>query len=215
MTENKHKIKSQESYRRLMEASNKVFARHGYVNASIDMLTKEAGYTKGTFYLHFANKEEFFLTLMEAKLEAFKEHFLPLLHIDEPMEKWIDRGIALFYEISTEENWIPIYFEFCANAIRNESVKERMSAYYREWIDMISMVLQKGVHMKQLPEDLDTNKMAASIVAILDGYNMQRSIAGSSIDPKALAQIIKGLLKLPVRKNETEEIEGRKAGEDE
>jgi AcrR family transcriptional regulator len=59
--------------RRLFEAAAAVFARVGYVDASAEAISREAGMSKATFYAHFANKEECILALFdEAATEVLR-----------------------------------------------------------------------------------------------------------------------------------------------
>jgi AcrR family transcriptional regulator len=58
---------------RLFEAAAAVFARTGYVDASAEAISREAGMSKATFYEHFANKEECVLALFdEAATEVLR-----------------------------------------------------------------------------------------------------------------------------------------------
>ncbi|MED2257047.1 TetR/AcrR family transcriptional regulator [Brevibacillus parabrevis] len=193
---NKHTQKSNESYQKIMNAAVKVFAQHGYDKASIDLLAKEAGYTKGTFYLHFKSKEDFFLEFMDHKLSIYKQHFLPLLNSNEPFESVVSQGVHIFYQLSNQDNWIQIFFEFCSIAVRNESVRERMSAYYQEWFQLICLVLEKGKQTKQLPENLDSKIAASAIVAVLDGYNLQNSFVADCRSVEQVERLIKQILGL-------------------
>ncbi|MFS0555373.1 hypothetical protein [Brevibacillus sp. 179-C9.3 HS] len=106
------------------------------------------------------------MTFIETKLEDFKTHFSPLLHSSEPMETLITKGIQIFYTLSAQDGWI----------------------------DMVSVVLQRGVEMNELPKDSNVKEMACSIVAILDGYNLQRSFVDSSMNPDKLDHMIKQLI---------------------
>ena len=42
---------------RLLAAAEQVFARYGYGGASIELITSEAGYSKGAIYSNFESKE--------------------------------------------------------------------------------------------------------------------------------------------------------------
>jgi AcrR family transcriptional regulator len=55
---------------RLFEAAARVFSQMGYADASAELISKEAGMSKATFYEHFANKEECILALVDAAGEA-------------------------------------------------------------------------------------------------------------------------------------------------
>ena len=54
---------------RLLAAAERVFARHGYGGASIDLISAEAGYSKGAIYSNFESKEAVFLELLRVYME--------------------------------------------------------------------------------------------------------------------------------------------------
>jgi AcrR family transcriptional regulator len=59
------KRKGARTRRRLLEASEQVFADLGYHDASIVKITEAAGVAQGTFYLYFAGKQAIFDVLVE------------------------------------------------------------------------------------------------------------------------------------------------------
>src|ERR1700731_4572491 len=54
---------------RLLGAAERVLAGHGYGGASIDLITAEAGYSKGGGYSNFESKEAVFLELLHLYME--------------------------------------------------------------------------------------------------------------------------------------------------
>jgi AcrR family transcriptional regulator len=54
---------------RLHEAAGAVFARMGYADATAELIAREAGMSKATFYEHFDNKEDCICALFDAALE--------------------------------------------------------------------------------------------------------------------------------------------------
>jgi AcrR family transcriptional regulator len=55
---------------RLYQAAARVFAKVGYADASAEMVARDAGMSKATFYEHFANKEECILALFDRAAEV-------------------------------------------------------------------------------------------------------------------------------------------------
>ncbi|MFC4769272.1 TetR/AcrR family transcriptional regulator [Effusibacillus consociatus] len=193
MQKNKHQLKRELSFQRLIEASLKIFAERGYEKAAIDDIAKEAGYTKGVFYLHFTSKEELFLKLMDTRLETFKRQFFRFFTAGENIEESVRRGVTLFIDLTKKDNWTPIYFEFCVNAMRNVEIKRKMVVHYNSWIDMVVSVL-KQLYRFQDYEDTKLKELAALIIAIIDGYHLQYSIDPSIADPNTIIEIIIQLL---------------------
>ncbi|HET6809566.1 MAG TPA: TetR/AcrR family transcriptional regulator [Acidimicrobiales bacterium] len=57
--------RGEQTRRRLLEAAEEVFARHGYHEASIVKITEAAGVAQGTFYLYFRTKSQVFEELVD------------------------------------------------------------------------------------------------------------------------------------------------------
>jgi AcrR family transcriptional regulator len=50
----------------IVDAAKRVFLRHGYVDASIEVIATEAGVSKQTIYNHFEGKEQLFAAVVQA-----------------------------------------------------------------------------------------------------------------------------------------------------
>lgn len=61
---------------RLKRKGSELFCFHGIKKTSIDEITKSAGIGRGTFYLFYPSKEEFFLELVEETETKIKEEFI-------------------------------------------------------------------------------------------------------------------------------------------
>ena len=74
--------KSNESKKRIIDTALKLIAERGYDNVSIAQIAKEAGVSKGAFYIHFASKED----LIEKEIALFYDD-LKLEGDYRPLEK--------------------------------------------------------------------------------------------------------------------------------
>ncbi len=56
---------SQSTREKLLEAGRQLFAEKGYHKTTIEEITKKAGVSHGTFYVHFKSKKDFFLQILK------------------------------------------------------------------------------------------------------------------------------------------------------
>ena len=57
---------------RLVEAMTVVAARHGYAEASVARVVKQAGMSRATFYDHFENRDDCFLAAFRRAAEPMR-----------------------------------------------------------------------------------------------------------------------------------------------
>ena len=75
---------------RLLDAAQKLIARRGLSDTSLDDIAEEAGYTRGAFYSNFSSKGDLFMELLRrdhvaknAQFCALRDDSLPLEHIQQ------------------------------------------------------------------------------------------------------------------------------------
>src|SRR6266498_3169936 len=88
----------------LIDASAAVFARRGFVAASLDEVAEEAGLTKGAVYSNFASKEELFQGVIEDRLNEPMKHAADV--IDSTMgttEEMAQAGARAFVGVVQQE----------------------------------------------------------------------------------------------------------------
>ncbi|MEH7018802.1 TetR/AcrR family transcriptional regulator, partial [Bacillus sp. JJ63] len=74
-----HQKQSENTINKLMQSGIELFSKQGYSSTSIDQIVKHAGYSKGAFYVHFSNKEEFLLKLIKEGIDFYFEDLKEIL----------------------------------------------------------------------------------------------------------------------------------------
>src|SRR5258707_14227129 len=91
--------KSQQRFlrgQRILEAAAQLLQRWGYSRVTIDDIAKHAGIGKGTVYLHWPNREELFLAVLQPELLQAIEGVAPILR-DHPEELLLHRLVRHFW----------------------------------------------------------------------------------------------------------------------
>ncbi|MCS7036324.1 MAG: TetR/AcrR family transcriptional regulator [Saprospiraceae bacterium] len=82
----------EEMRRNILSAALGLFREKGYDGVSIRNIADAIEYSPATIYLYFRDKNEIFAALQYEAAGVMRDHFLPLLQIENPWERLIDFG---------------------------------------------------------------------------------------------------------------------------
>lgn len=88
------KVAGQDPVKRaqILEGAKRCFMKLGYEAASMNEITAEAGVSKGTIYVYFADKQSLFRAMIESEKNAAVE----LLRRDLARTKSVEEGLGIF-----------------------------------------------------------------------------------------------------------------------
>lgn len=174
----------QQNRQRLIEAAADVFAERGFHAASVDAIADRVGLTKGAAYANFASKEDLFLVVLEARMQAQVEmvEHLAVAATGLPAEEVLGLTPSLDW---LDERWCLLVFEFWLHALRHPPVRYRLAELYGRFRSGLAPLLERYV-----PAGLAREELAGAVIALYQGLALQRHC-----DPEAIsADLIKNLL---------------------
>lgn len=77
----------EESKQKIIDAALTLFAKKGYENASISMIAKEAGVSKGLMYNYFDSKEDLLQGVITNAMKRTGHIFVRFMELNDPREK--------------------------------------------------------------------------------------------------------------------------------
>src|SRR5690606_7547049 len=90
--------------KQIIEGARRVFIDMGFDAASMNDITREAGVSKGTIYVYFANKEELFEAIVEDERCAIFQNLYEALESDGDLRGTLLRfGMVLSAKITSEQ----------------------------------------------------------------------------------------------------------------
>ncbi|VEP17473.1 putative Transcriptional regulator, TetR family [Hyella patelloides LEGE 07179] len=153
-----------ETRKSLLDAARKVFAVTGLTSATIAQITETADLGFGTFYLHFASKEELYLAVLK---EGFAELDKELKQIlDEARESQysgneiIEIVIAIFFRFARENR--DLFQVGFAGLDAGMQIGISLRKQYADWFSE----LLKEIHPVEIPES-QLELLSTSIVAMV------------------------------------------------
>lgn len=86
----------------ILEAALAVFSRSGYHAASVEEVARQAGYSTGSLYNYFKNKQDMFTTLVRGIVERMQPRFDRELDRAETFDEGLDAYLQLMGDFATE-----------------------------------------------------------------------------------------------------------------
>lgn len=97
----------------------------------------------------------------------------------------VESEYTLMSDETFDACWTPLFLELWSHAPRNTRVRERMQKVYAGWVDVIRRSIEA------LPSDaFNHTKISAVAVALLDGYNVQRTLELDYINIRDIIEVV-------------------------
>jgi AcrR family transcriptional regulator len=180
----------------LLEAAGRVFAERG-LDASIDEIAAEAGYTKGAFYASFGSKEELFLEVVDIRFETEATRLGELLAGDEDPEGQARAAAIDFVRfVSSDPSWPRLFFEFTVRAVREPAFRRHLAERYDVLRERLTHVYRRWTAELGVDSPIPLEQVATMTYCMANGFLAERLI-DPSIDEEVfgsmMAVFIRGL----------------------
>jgi AcrR family transcriptional regulator len=182
---------------RLLAAAEAVIARHGFGGASIDLITAEAGYSKGAIYSNFESKEALFLELLRVYMERDMAELERLIGF-EPAKLFA--AVTRWLETMHVEKDCPlIVTELQLHARRSPAFAKRYYALQEQQTRTLAGILKRYFKAASVPLPMDPLELAGSLTALAHGLSLQRPPNKPGV-PNVAGRVIDGILKRLTRR---------------
>ncbi|MFE5318252.1 TetR/AcrR family transcriptional regulator [Paenibacillus sp. NPDC056579] len=179
----------EETKKKVIDSAFQLLADKGYDAMSIDDIMKGTGKTKGSFYVHFKNKEDLLYEVIQNRLDRDFDHI-----VEETLKELSDetcnvqlilKRLMHLVHVGTggvdRELWTAAYYQMVVLSRKNQIVREWMIKQYRAWVDFMSKIIIRGQELGQIRTDIDVLVMVNMLISLLEGYEL-RSMVDPEID---------------------------------
>lgn len=188
----------QETRQALIHAGISEFLEHGLDNPSLDAICARAGYTRGAFYVHFKDRDEFLVAVMEEVLSRFFDSIIATGEAANDLEETISRYAAVLSmgQIPWGEAGSVRLFHLLDVCTRSPVIRQRFVHMIGEAAARVEHVIRQGQRAGTVRSDVGAREVGLLLVALAEGL-VSLIDAGVRTDAEALRDTVLTLLRPP------------------
>jgi TetR/AcrR family transcriptional repressor of nem operon len=184
----------------IIKIGTELISRQGYNATGIDMVLKEAGVPKGSFYHYFKSKEEFGLAVMDVFADYYSQRMTTLLQETSlspltRIRKLLEGSLQRFSNNQCSKGCL-IGNLGQEMADQNERFRARLDEIFAVWKQLFAACLQEAQTAQELDSRVNADAMASFILSGWEGAILRAKVMKS---PQPLQDFIEVLFKVTLR----------------
>lgn len=179
----------------ILQTAEEVMTEKGYHDTSMDEIALRVGISKGTLYLHFANKEEMVLALIERSMPQF------LRGIDQVVASALGPRAKLeaILQLMVKGTLGKKRFEFFTALSQSAELRKlfeehelrfRKLGLWERLVTEVSTLIEAGKTTGEFDASLPTEVMVSAFLSLLSPPVHQRLLADKQMSPETLAEYL-------------------------
>jgi AcrR family transcriptional regulator len=169
---NRTKEQGAETKKRLFECAEKLFQQYEYRDVSVESITKAAGVTKGTFYVHFESKDALYIALFSTYVEhldldytTFLKNLPSDLSASDTLMAFVSKIIDLMVDKVGYDNLRTVYKLQLTNALDMQTI----TGYNRDIYKLFGNILDRGIQRGEFKTAMPTKDLTRHFVTAIRG----------------------------------------------
>jgi AcrR family transcriptional regulator len=165
----------------LLAAARSVFLERGFHGASLEEISREAGYTKGAVQSNWESKDELFLAVFDEFSALRVRSYVEAVLGGDTFDEGVRNSARLAWSGAREEpGWTALLVEFWTHVSRREPLRHAMSERHERAMEAIAGVIEELAARHGLEFTLPAREVARGSAALLRGLELERTL-----DPEA------------------------------
>jgi AcrR family transcriptional regulator len=176
----------------LIDAGLEAFSAEG-LDASLDGICARAGFTRGAFYVHFRDRDQFLVAVMDRVGQQFLETLFAGADLPTTVSRFVAAVVSGRYPLTHKGGVRPHQLlEACA---RSREVRQRYVALIELSLKQVAEVVRAG-QRHEVRDDLAPAEVAQLLLATVIGAQTMLELE-VPLEPARLAALLLKLLERP------------------
>ena len=190
--------KAEQTRQFIIEKTAPIFNMKGYAGTSLSDMTEATGLTKGSIYGNFEDKDAVALACFEYNARKVQDIMRQELDQCATMRDKLLRYVDVYEQYDKypfPKGGCPLLNTAVDADDTHPLLKARVAAVVQGVRDRLSGILAEGVRRGEFKKDLDTDRVAANILATLEGCIMISKISGKQNDRPLILGTLSDMIK--------------------
>lgn len=159
----------------LLRAGLEEFGERGMAEPSLDAICARAGFTRGAFYVHFKDRDEFIAAVVGRVLGAFLDAIIATGDEERDLEQTMARFAEL---LAVDAQVLPglQLQRLLEAAARSAPIRERLAGLLEEAIRRVTLAAAEGQRSGSVRRDVDAGAVGTLLVALALGALTAREV---------------------------------------
>lgn len=137
--------KSETTIANILAAAEALFLEKNYADVTVTEVVEKADVTKGALYHHFASKQDVYLTMLHADLEAKRQLLAQAVEMQADCRARLRRLTAIFLELPREKRDLIKLVRRDINIFKDPARERLVRAYQAALPEQIEAILADGI----------------------------------------------------------------------
>lgn len=165
----------EETRRRLLDAAAEVFVERGFAGASLESISKRAGYTRGAFHWHFSSKDELLLAVLRDRLaKRIESTDAAVARLSSPSAfNLVQREQSEHIQFAERRAWSLLMLEFWLHVVRRPSLLPEGAKLKDDLRRAITRQIARLLEVGGVEPPVSPELLASALIALEDGFALQ------------------------------------------
>jgi AcrR family transcriptional regulator len=197
MADNREAAK-RETREALITAAREELAEHGLETASLDAICARAGFTRGAFYVHFKDRDDLIVAVVDRILTTFFDRVIAGGGEPEDLDRTVAQYVAMVAgqapEVGGRGRWH--FHHTLAACARSPVLRERYAALERQAMDRVTAAAKAGQRAGAVRDDVPAGALGEILVILTLGIGVMVDL-GIPFDLQGGARALRRLVREP------------------
>jgi TetR/AcrR family transcriptional regulator, transcriptional repressor of aconitase len=174
----------EERRRQIAEGARRAFGEHGYAGATVEVLEREIGLSRGAIFSYFPSKLDLFVSLAQEDQRRL-------------LERWIADGFeaVVRHIVEEEPEWIGVYLDVSRMLRADPELRERWKTLNPELQAKLEQRFAELVDSGAIRTDVPMDTVGRFLGIVFDGIAIQQGAGfGAPIDVDGTLELLRSAL---------------------